>query len=269
MTETASANEPMDIHLINLDRSAGRLAEFMATNPHLSRVRRFPAVDGNNISRKQFCELGVFRTEMPGYSNGAVGCALSHLALWKEALTQSRVVTVLEDDAITNMHFEAEASGLVASLPPDWDIVLWGWNFDSILLFNFLPGVSPCLGVFSEPELQENIARYQQLRLKPQGFRLQRAFGTLGYSISPRGAEKFANHCLPIREMDVFCPGLNRAVSNFGIDVMMNALYPDVNAFVSFPPLAVSKNEKQVSTVNRPEQGASAKPDAQAVTAGA
>jgi GR25 family glycosyltransferase involved in LPS biosynthesis len=257
----------MDIHLINLDRNARRLAKFLATNSHLRSVRRFPAIDGNTISRKQFCEHDVFRTEMLAYSNGAVGCALSHLALWKEAVTQSSPVTVLEDDAITNMHFETEAAALIESLPPDWDIVLWGWNFDSILLFNFLPGVSPCLGVFSEPELKNNTAHYQQLRLKPQGFRLQRAFGTLAYSISPRGAEKFAKHCLPIREMDVFCPGLNRALPNFGIDVMMNALYPEVNAFVSFPPLAVSENDKSISTVNRPAQDASAKQDARSVAA--
>ncbi len=50
--------------------------------------------------------------------------------------------------------------------------------------------------------------------------------------------------------MDVFCPGLNRCVTNFGIDVMMNALYPSINAYVAFPPLAVSRNEKSASTVN-------------------
>jgi GR25 family glycosyltransferase involved in LPS biosynthesis len=257
----------MDIHLINLDRNAGRLAEFLATNPHLSSVRRFSAVDGSTISRKLFCEHGVLRTEMPAYSNGAVGCALSHLTLWKEAVTQSRLITVLEDDAITNKYFEAQAGALIESLPPDWDIVLWGWNFDSLLLIDFLPGVSPCMGVFSEQDLKKNASTYQQLHLKPQGFRLQRAFGTLGYSISPSGAAKFANHCLPIREMDVVCPGLKHAVSNFGIDVMMNALYPEVNAFVSFPPLAISKNEKSVSTVNGLKQGATAKQDAQTVVA--
>jgi GR25 family glycosyltransferase involved in LPS biosynthesis len=246
----------MDIQLINLDRNADRLAEFLATNAHLSNVHRFRAMDGSSISRKKFCDHGIFRSEMAAYSNGAVGCALSHLALWQQAVMQSRPMTVLEDDAITNVHFQSEASAVIESLPPDWDIVLWGWNFDSILHFNFLPGVSPCLGIFSEPELKKNANQYQQLCFKPQAFRLQQAFGTLGYSISPGGAEKFASHCLPIREMDVFCPGLNRTVPNFGIDVMMNALYPKVNAFVSFPPLAVSKNEKSVSTVNGPEQSA-------------
>jgi GR25 family glycosyltransferase involved in LPS biosynthesis len=258
----------MDTYLINLDRNSDRLAGFLGTNSHLSNVRRFPAVDGSTISRRQLCERGVFRTEMPAYSDGAVGCALSHLALWREAITQSRPITVLEDDAITNVHFEVEASASIESLPTDWDIILWGWNFDSVLLFNFLPGVSPCLGIFSEPELKTSTSTYQQLHVKPQTFRLQRAFGTLGYSISPRGAEKFANHCLPIREMDVYCSGLNRSVSNFGIDVMMNALYPKVNAFVSFPPLAVSKNEKSVSTVNGLEQDAPATQHVQSVAAG-
>lgn len=246
----------MDVHVINLDRSANRLSTFTATNQHLKNIVRFPAVDGGAMDRAKLRADGIFTTVMPDYSHGAVGCALSHVSLWQKAVAESEAFTIAEDDAIFNIHFEAEAGDLLRSLPPDWDILLWGWNFDSILFFDFLPGVSPCLGAFSESGIREQASVFQKLDVKPQAYRLQKAFGLLAYAVSPHGAEKLLHHCLPIREMEVFCPGLNRFVANSGIDVMMNALYPKINALVSFPPLAVSKNEKTTSTVNRQDEGA-------------
>jgi tetratricopeptide (TPR) repeat protein len=246
----------MDIHVINLDRNEDRLATFMAANRHLKNIARFSAVDGGAMSRAQLCADGVFSTEMPTYSNGGVGCALSHLTLWQRAAAQSEAVTIAEDDTIFNLHFEAEATALVRSLPPDWDILLWGWNFDSVLLFDFLPGIAPCLATFAEAEMRKQAAVFRELHVKPQAYRLQKAFGCLAYTASPQGARKLLKHCLPIRAMEVDCPGLDRPVTNFGIDVMMNALYPEINAFVSFPPLAISKNEKTISTVNLQEKAA-------------
>ena len=246
----------MDVHVINLDRTYERLTSFRANNQHLNSIVRFAAVDGGTIPLQQLAARGIFSADAPSYSNGAIGCALSHLSLWEQAAQQSGPFTVAEDDAILNRNFEIEAHTLLQTLPLDWDIMLWGWNFDSILLFDFLPGISPCLGAFSEPELRAHTEEFQQLEVKPRAYRLQRAFGTLAYSVSPTGARKLTRHCLPIRKMDVFCPGLNRSVSNFGIDVMINALYPNINAYVSFPPLAVSRNEKTSSTVNRQDEGA-------------
>jgi hypothetical protein len=39
------------------------------------------------------------------------------------------------------------------------------------------------------------------------------------------------------------------ALPNVGIDVVMNEAYSNLNAFVSFPPLAVTKNDHSVSTI--------------------
>jgi hypothetical protein len=78
---------------------------------------------------------------------------------------------------------------------------------------------------------------------------LQRSLGTVCQSISPTGAAKLLKHCLPIRPMEVFYPILNRSLQNTGIDNMMNDLYPQINAFVSLPPLVVTKNEHGSSTV--------------------
>ncbi|MGA2571987.1 MAG: glycosyltransferase family 25 protein [Terracidiphilus sp.] len=238
----------MRVHVINLDRSKDRLASFMDKNRHLADVVRFPAVNGANLGAEQMTSAGVLSADAPPFTRGALGSALSHLSLWKLAIDRSEAVTIAEDDALFNHAFDLQGEALLRSLPPNWDIVLWGWNFDSTLLFDFLEGVAPCVVLFSESELALHADQFQRLEIHPRPYSLQNAFGILAYSVSPHGAAKLANHCLPLRRMEVFCPGLNRSVENCTIDVMMNAIYPKINSYVAFPPLAISKNEKAAST---------------------
>jgi hypothetical protein len=49
-------------------------------------------------------------------------------------------------------------------------------------------------------------------------------------------------------------PGLGRQLKNFSIDVMMNKYYRVMKAFVSFPPLAWSENDKTSSSLFTPEE---------------
>jgi glycosyl transferase, family 25 len=55
--------------------------------------------------------------------------------------------------------------------------------------------------------------------------------------------------CLPLSNREVFIPGLQRAVPNTAIDVALNEVYPRINAFVSFPPLVITRNFHSNSTV--------------------
>jgi hypothetical protein len=72
---------------------------------------------------------------------------------------------------------------------------------------------------------------------------VRQALGLPCYSVSPKGARALRDFCLPLRPMQLRLPGENRFLRNIGIDCMMAALYPDLQAFASFPPLAVTRNE--------------------------
>jgi glycosyl transferase family 25 len=240
----------MRIHLINLDRSTERLAEFKAANPHLENVHRFSAVDGYRQDVAALVARGIFEAGVAeGYTPGALGAALSHLALWEEAIARGEAFTICEDDAIINRDFARSAARVIEALPPDWDFILWGWNFDSYLLFDLLPGVSPCLCCFDEEQMRAAVAGFQDQTVTPQAFRLTRALGIPCYSVSPKGARALKAACLPLARIKVHFPGLNRHLPNFGIDVMMNNAYPQISAFVSFPPLVITRNEIRKSTV--------------------
>jgi GR25 family glycosyltransferase involved in LPS biosynthesis len=204
------------------------------------------------IDRKTLQEGKVLNGGMPSYTDGALGCALSHLAQWNLAAAGEETVTVAEDDAIFHLQFESLAEEVIAGLPADWDIIQWGWNFDSILAFDMLPGVSNSVAVFDQTKMRDHAVGFMTLPFKPSAFRLQRSFGTVCQSISPAGAAKLLRHCLPIRPMEVFYPILNRTLQNTGIDNMMNDLYPNINAYVSLPPLVITKNDPSASTVQAP-----------------
>jgi GR25 family glycosyltransferase involved in LPS biosynthesis len=241
----------LDIHVINLDRSKDRRVAFETLNSHLKvNFSRFSAVEGMNVARSPLVERGIIAADL-GYGDGALGNALSHLALWDLAIEKNQAFTVCEDDAIFNRGFGPAAESLIQALPPDWHVIMWGWNFDSMVLFDMIPGVSPCLGMFDQDRMRMGIDAFQSARLMPQPFRLFNAFGVVCYSVSPMGAQAMKQHCLPLRNMDVFIPGLGRAVPNRALDIMLNDVYPRVNAYVSFPPLIITRNFHSNSTVQQ------------------
>ena len=241
----------MQIQLINLDRSQDRLAVFEKQNAACNLdFQRFPAIEGKNASREKLIERGTITADL-NYSDGALGCALSHLALWGLAIEKNEPLTICEDDAIFNHNFVPTAEALLKTLAPEWHIILWGWNFDSILLFEMIPGVSPCLGAFDQDRMRMGVEAFQSASLAPQAFRLFRAFALVGYSISPKGAQVLKQHCLPLGKMEVFIPGLNRKVTNTGLDVVLNDVYPRINAYACFPPLVITRNLHSVSTIQK------------------
>jgi glycosyl transferase, family 25 len=239
----------MRIDLINLDRSPERLQRFHESNAHILDVERLPAVDGRTVAREFLQEHGVIDGAMSDYTNGAMGTALSHMLLWERAITEDRVVTACEDDTIFHFEFEKRARDVLARLPQEWDLILWGWNFDAHMMFDMLVGLGPCLAEFNQKRLRDGLEEYRKTPVDARAFKLLRAFGIMCYSVSPAGARKLKSFCLPIRPMDVFFYGIDKKLPNNGLDIMMNAIYPDIQAYVSFPPLVASPNDKDASTV--------------------
>ena len=238
----------MITYLINLDRSRERLAQFMANNGHLTRVARFSAVDGHAADTAELIRAGTIQPEIvQRYSPSDLGCALSHISLWELAGAQGEPITICEDDAIFNRHFETASERALALLPPDWDLILWGWNFSGTLLFELLPGVSPCLSVFDEVEMRRGIEDFRTQSYPVSPFRLRQAFGTVCYSVSPKGARALREHCLPLREAPVYCVALSRELPNYAIDIALMGQYPKLKAYVGFPPLVLTRNERESS----------------------
>jgi GR25 family glycosyltransferase involved in LPS biosynthesis len=240
----------MDVHLINLDRGSDRLARFKEINGHVGNVHRFAAVDGAaadipSLIARGFLGPGIRRF----YSAGAIGCALSHIALWEQVALTGKNSTICEDDAIFHARFDALSAQLLGQLPADWDLVYWGWNYDSPLAFT-MPGMATCLALCDYENVRVKTADFQNYAVAPTMVRLEQAFGTVCYSLSPAAARALLAFCLPIRWMQVPSRATKRGLMpNIGIDVMMSAAFGGLKAFASLPPLVVAQYDWDASTI--------------------
>lgn len=235
------------IRVISLARSTARRDAFSQANGHVA-FEFSDAVDGATIIDEVDNAPDLFEPGL-AYSAGAFGCAMSHLGLWQEAAEGGYPVTVVEDDAVLRHDFEAQSAALLATLPPDWDIVVWAWNFDSILSLNVMPGISQAVMLFDQNGLRDSLDQFQAMATAPVALRLDKCFGTPAYTISPTGARKFMLNCFPLERFELFFPVLNRELPNNGIDIAMNRIYSLTNAYVSMPPLAATPNEHASSLI--------------------
>jgi GR25 family glycosyltransferase involved in LPS biosynthesis len=241
----------LDIRLINLDRSPDRLATFQAVNKHvMPHVTRFSAVDGKKLERATLVERGIIAPDL-NYEDGALGSAMSQITLWDLAIREDRQLTICEDDAVFNRSFCATSERVLRELPPDWHLIKWGWNFDSMLWFEMIPSLLGCMSWFDQEVLRKGIDAFPSASLCPRPFRLFQCFGNICYSISPAGARMLRQNCLPLRDRSVYVAGLKGNVANYCIDVALNGVFGHMNSFVSIPPLVVTRNDYSTSLVQR------------------
>lgn len=239
----------LPIKVISLKRTPQRRATFAQFNAHID-YEFVDAVDGKALSAEQLHDKTIINPEVHSiYLPGAIGCALSHLQLWNHVIERHMPMTLAEDDAIFRYDFMHQSSAILAQLPEDWDIVLWGWNMDDQLSVHALPSIAPVIILAGEQQLRKNTHRFQQLHTPSMAIKLDMAYGILAYSLSVSGAKKLKQYCFPLTKTQLFSPLHQDWRIVQGIDMVMCKLYSCINAFVAFPPLAVSKNEKQISTI--------------------
>jgi len=238
------------MYVINLDRDHERMRTFTELNGHLVEFVRFSAVEGRLMDRVALREAGTIKSDLT-YNNGQLGCALSHLELWRFAVRENRVVTVAEDDVIFARDFDTAHKAFVDRLPEDWSIVLWGWNFDRSVWAEIPEGVGKSTLTFDQDALRENIEAFRHSAVAHAPIRLRHAFGTMAYTVSPAGAQALLELCLPLGRRFIHFEGFGIGIPNNGIDCMMNTAYPKLKSYVCMPPLAVSENRQDISNTYR------------------
>jgi glycosyl transferase family 25 len=238
----------MIVEYLNLARRPDRDARFRRLNDGIVEFQRVEAVDGRAFEPGRSLPAGFGEVGLE-YPAGAVGCALSHKQFWERAAAGNGIRTLAEDDAVFHRRFRSSAERVFAELPPEWDLILWGWNFNSVLHVENLPGLTDAIINFPTHVLRERIGEFQEAQYTSHPMRLRNAFGLVCYSVTPQGAAALLGKCFPLRDEYVPIEGLKRNVANRGIDVAMNKHYRSLRAFVCNPPLVWTENDPNLSDI--------------------
>lgn len=239
----------MNIHVISLKRTPLRLENFIKNNPNID-FEVFEAVDSSKINLEVISK--EILPEGCKYRAGAIGNALSHVSLWARAIEKNEVITVCEDDAYFHRDFMLMAKNLINNVGSDFDFFAWGWNYDSTLWASPLPFLSPCKMEFNQNCMLLNLKSFLTTPISPIPLRLHNSCGTIAYTITPSGAKKFISYLLPFKnEVEVLIPNMAiLKIAPTALDMAIGEAFTKTNSFVSFPPLALTKNVSSESTVN-------------------
>jgi glycosyl transferase, family 25 len=239
----------VEIVYINLLNRPERNERFLRFNSGIADFRRTDAVIGASLQIQELIRAGVIAEPLTDYSSGALGNAVSHKRLWEECAA-AKEMTIAEDDAIFNRHFASKAPQLLAGLPVDWDIILWGWNFNSVLHAGIFNAMKDVVMNFTHRPFGPRVSEWQAQDYPVQPLRLAGAFGIVCYSISPAGARRLQEMCFPLTNEPIPIPGLSRLLLNISLDATMNRHYHSLRAFACFPPLVWTENDRASSDVS-------------------
>jgi GR25 family glycosyltransferase involved in LPS biosynthesis len=240
----------MQIQVINLQHRTDRRAEFLRNNSKVDvEVVWIDAVDGRKVDRNELLANNILGRRHEHFTPGQVGCALSHRWLWEACCRCETEWIICEDDAQLRSDFKIRLAKLLDQLHNEWDFLLLGYNFDSILDVEIASGVDMQAQFVSDFEAS-NIRTLQGIQ--SAALPLNNAFGLCCYAISPKGAAMLLQLCFPMTGEAIGIPALERIIRPaIGIDCVMNNHYRRLRAYCSIPPLAISQNDKATSdTVN-------------------
>jgi glycosyl transferase family 25 len=175
----------MRYYYINLDRRNKRnnhiISEIKKSKIISKNIERFPAVDGlsldissipNNILTQQTKDEFLNLDERYGISltNGAVGCAMSHYALYKKCVEYNDEFLILEDDAIINPIIDTYLEDYIHYFR--YDLLYFGFHRHA---HTAITNIHPLIN-----RIKGNI------------------WGTFGYVITPKFAKYAIEHIFPI-----------------------------------------------------------------------
>ncbi|HVT55009.1 MAG TPA: glycosyltransferase family 25 protein [Xanthobacteraceae bacterium] len=240
----------MKNYIINLQRQPEKFERFSKLNAGSGiAFERFEASDGSAMSEQETVAAKIMASGTK-LTKGAIGCGASHQRIWKEVAQASAPALVFEDDAVLRNDLTEAASALLAGME-NWDILVLGYNTDSILDLEIARGISSAVMFTPQYPTKESEAAFQKSKASVAALKLNHCFGTSGYAISPAGAKKLLKFCFPMDNRPIAIPALKRSIPAFGLDCMLNGVYKNVEAFACFAPLVLPRNDRAASTVQK------------------
>lgn len=113
--------------VINLEKRPSRLYKFMNQINVANYISIFNGVDGSKLKPNQKIQR-LFESGDYNYRRGIIGCALSHITIWKEMLNNATLdyILIFEDDAILVDDFNTRLLHLINTYHGQFDVLYLG-----------------------------------------------------------------------------------------------------------------------------------------------
>jgi len=197
-------------YIINLDKDTDRLVKVKKylEDANITNYTKISGINGSELNINLLENDNIIQLNKNSFFNhnrdgrdslkGSIGCALSHIKIWRRLLYESNMnnILILEDDVIIPTDFWDQFNKYTKDIPNNWDIIFCGG-----------------MRIYGK-KVNENIIK---------GISYNRWFncGLFGYVINKKSAKKLIELCDP--------------VSTY-IDIQMNAEYgKSINAYYIYP----------------------------------
>jgi GR25 family glycosyltransferase involved in LPS biosynthesis len=209
---------------------------FRAANPGFPVTHGF-VQDPTTIDRESLLAAGLI-TPDNAYIPFAMAQALAHVAVWRHCAESGDVAHVAEDRAILRGDFRTAIAPHLAD-PARFDILVWGFDFADPARIAFAPGVEGRL-IHDQTRTPPDFPAFRASQVPTARFRLLYCATACGYTLTPAGARKLLDRCIPMGGGTLpYFGETNRVFANSGIDREMARHYPNLDAFILQPVLAV------------------------------
>ena len=242
------------LSVISIKRTPQRLKDFFKRNACALKdwnVHVLDGVDGTQHKRLFEQSRLISHNVFNGWSQGAIGSALSHMLSWRLCLRLEKPIIVAEDDAILSTKLRHNLQVLLETKNNDPSFLLLGWNLDSLLQAELEPGLG-LISLFEpaypkEAELKELVNSTTERRI----CKLKRCFGLPAYRITPRAAQYLLKELNPLVAEEI---AMGRGIpTHFSetLDGALNNQYEKIGAKIVFPPLALAINDQSDSLTRK------------------
>ena len=230
-----------------MDTNSNRFKSFASNNSHLQ-FATFTGISGADISKADRISAGLVTADIADtadITDTRIGTAVSHWCLWQEAIKRNSGILIMEDDVMTHPQIWSQ----VESLPDldETDLVFFSANTDAPMAMRSPEGLTQASRFDPRnphPDwIRSTLARTSVEHVRY--WRLSRAFGLCCYFVTPHGAQALTNMMFPLRTDGVFVPLISDPVMQCAIDHRMNALYDQLNVFISMPFLAYTPHHNE------------------------
>ena len=246
----------MNDHLsvISLKRTPGRLQAFFHRNEETLRDWKVHVIDGvDGILHKELLRQSrlISSNVAKGWTAGAIGSALSHMLGWRMCINIGAPLVIAEDDAILANNLKGQLEVIPESQKSAKSFFLLGWNLDSLLQAEVLPGTE-LISLFEPAYPSENeLRRLVNSSEARKSCALKRCFGLPAYRVTPDIAQTLLTRFNPlIAEQIEMGRGIPRHYSET-LDGLLNNQYEEINAKIAFPPLALALNNPNESLTRK------------------